>query len=157
MLQRDLRSDVRKVGADASAVSIQHVAFQASAFAVKDGLAMFDVARYVGLRGRAPHGADKHHDPPNIVIGEAAGKGRHGCSADPSLDGFENRVLTKTEKSAIADQGRSALTLPAIDTVTGSAGADVESMSGGNHLWTFTERILYLRGLTGSNGDCPEE
>src|SRR5450631_3917555 len=103
---------------------------------------MFDVARYVGLRGRAPHGADKHHDPPNIVIGDAAGKGRYCCSADPSHDGFKDRVLTKAEKSAIADQGRSALTLPTVDTVTGSAGAVVESMSGGIHLRTFTELIL---------------
>src|ERR1700692_488234 len=109
MLQRDLRSDVRKVRADGSAFSIQHVAFQATAFAVENGLAMSDVARYVGLRGRAPHGADKHHDPPDIVIREAAGKGRHGCSADPSLDGFENRVLAKAEETAIANQGRSAL------------------------------------------------
>jgi hypothetical protein len=30
-------------------------------------------------------------------------------------------------------------------------------MTGGNHLRAFIEWILHLRGLAGSNRDCPEE
>src|ERR1700683_5350390 len=99
------------------------MAFKAAAFAAEHGFAVLDVACYVGFRCRAPHGTDKHDDPPDIVIRQAAAEGWHRCASNAALDGFEDRALAQPEESPIAYQSRSAFPFSAVDPVTGGARA----------------------------------